>query len=49
MEKPVNHLRALARVAWVKKSELSQYVMGLEILDCEDFWRLEPASSKKSR
>jgi hypothetical protein len=48
IEKPGNQQRALARVAWVKKSEPSQVLMGLEILDCEDFWGLESASAKKS-
>ena len=42
IEKPRNQLRAHARVAWVKKHELFQFLMGLEILDCEDFWGLEP-------
>ena len=40
IEKPVNKLRTLALVAWVKKSEASQFLLGLEILDCEDFWGL---------
>ena len=40
IEKPRNKLRTLARVAWVEKSEASQFLLGLEILDCEDFWGL---------
>jgi hypothetical protein len=47
IEKIGNERRALARVAWVKKSEPSRYLIGLEILDSEDFWGLEPGSSKK--
>jgi PilZ domain-containing protein len=47
IEKPGNQLRTLARVAWVKKGEPSQYLMGLDILDCEDFWGLDLASPKK--
>ena len=47
IENPGNQLRTLARVAWVKKGESSQFLMGVEILDCEDFWGLDLASSKK--
>jgi len=47
IEKPGNQLRTLARVAWVKKVELSQFLMGFNILDCEDFWGLELALPKK--
>lgn len=47
IEKPGNQIRALARVVWVKKSAPSQFLMGLEVLDCEDFWGLEPASPVK--
>jgi hypothetical protein len=51
IQRPQNSRRALARVAWVKKGEPSQFLMGLEILDCADFWGLESASvaKKKSR
>jgi hypothetical protein len=49
IEKPGNKLRTLARVAWVKKGESSQFLIGLEILDSEDFWGLAPAPSKKRR
>ncbi len=47
IEKPGSQLRTLARVAWVKKGEPSQFLMGLDILDCEDFWGLDLASPKK--
>jgi len=47
IEKPGNQLRTLARVAWVKKGESSQFLIGLEILDCEDFWGLDSAAPKK--
>ncbi|HYL13976.1 MAG TPA: PilZ domain-containing protein [Terriglobales bacterium] len=49
IEKPGNRVRTLARVAWVKKTELSQFLIGLEILDCEDFWKLELTALKKLR
>jgi hypothetical protein len=39
-----SQLRTLARVAWVKKSGPSQFLMGIEILDYEDFWGLESSS-----
>ena len=48
IEKPGNRLRTLARVAWVKKGEPSQFLVGLEILDCEDFWGLESDSTVKN-
>src|SRR5216684_2022967 len=38
IQRPGNELRTLARVAWVKETAPSQFLMGLEILDCEDFW-----------
>ena len=47
IEKPGNQLRTLARVAWLKKGEPTQFLMGLDILDCEDFWGLDLASPKK--
>jgi hypothetical protein len=47
MEKPGNQLRTLVRIAWAKESEPSNFLIGLEILDCEDFWELELASPKK--
>jgi PilZ domain len=47
IEKPGNQEKTLAQVAWVKKGEPSQFLMGLEILDCEDFWGLESASPVK--
>jgi len=39
IQKPQSTLRALARVAWVKQTEQSQFLIGLEILDCLDFWK----------
>jgi hypothetical protein len=47
IEKPGNQLRTRARVAWVKKGESTQFLMGLDILDCEDFWGLDLTSPKK--
>jgi hypothetical protein len=44
IEKPENRMRARARVAWVKKNATLQFVVGLEILDCGDFWELEKLS-----
>jgi hypothetical protein len=46
IEKPGNQLRTLAMVVWVKKGEPCQFLIGLDILDCKDFWGLESASSK---
>jgi hypothetical protein len=43
IEKPGNHRRTLVRVAWVMKNAPSEFLMGLEILDYEDFWNLELA------
>jgi hypothetical protein len=43
IEKPGNHQRTLVRIAWVKKNAPSEFLMGLEILDNEDFWNLELA------
>jgi len=39
VQRPQAPLRALARVAWVKKTAAFQFRIGLEILDCEDFWK----------
>ena len=49
IEKPENRLRARARVAWVKKIAPLQFVVGLEILDCGDFWELEKNAPRKAR
>jgi len=43
IEKPGNHQRTPVRVAWVKKNTPSEFLMGLEILDNDDFWNLELA------
>ncbi len=40
VQRPGDQRRALAKVVWVAKSELYQFLVGLEILDCEDFWGL---------
>ena len=45
---PHNTQRAFARVVWAKRLAASQYLIGIEILDCENFWELEgttPAAS----
>jgi len=49
IEKPGNRLRTLARVAWLQKGEPTQYLMGLDILDHDDFWGLLEAPPKKKR
>lgn len=49
VEKPGKRIRTLARIAWLKKGEPTQFLMGLDILDCEDFWELDPSSPKKRR
>lgn len=49
IEKPVSALRALARIAWSKKTGFSEYLVGLDILDADDFWKLELTSPKKKR
>jgi hypothetical protein len=49
IQKPGNQLRAQARIAWVKTNAPSQTLIGLEILDCRDFWGLESASTRKKR
>lgn len=46
IEKPGDRQRTLARVAWLKKGEPTQFLMGLDILDCEDFWGLDLASTE---
>lgn len=46
IQKPANQLKTFARVAWVKKAKASQFLIGLEILECEDFWKLELAAAK---
>jgi len=49
IEKPGSRLRVQARVAWVKKKAPLQFVVGLQILDCEDFWELEKSPPSKAR
>jgi len=38
IQKPQSKLRAYARIVWVRKNAPSQYLIGVEILDCENFW-----------
>jgi hypothetical protein len=49
IQKPVGDLKALARIAWSKKTGFSQFLVGLDILDAEDFWKLESASPTSKR
>jgi hypothetical protein len=49
IQKPVSELKALARIAWSKKTGFSQFLVGLDILDAEDFWKLESTPSKTKR
>ena len=49
IQMPVSELKALARIAWSKKLGFSQFLVGLDILDAEDFWKLESTSSKSKR
>ena len=44
-----NHRQALGKVAWVRKNGLSEFLMGIELLDGEDFWGLEPTPPEKKR
>ena len=41
IQKPQSPLRAFARIVWVKRSTASHYLLGIEILDCENFWESE--------
>jgi len=47
VQRPRSALRALAWVTWVKETEPSQFLIGIEILDCEDLWKLELAALRK--
>jgi hypothetical protein len=52
IQKPTNPLRSLARVAWVKKTGPAQFLIGLDILDHENFWGaniLSPVRIRKPR
>ena len=40
IESPPNPQRSLARVAWVKPAGRTRYLIGLEIVDHENFWGL---------
>jgi len=44
LQKPTNPARSLARVAWVKRTGISQFLVGLDILDHENFWNVESLS-----
>lgn len=47
VQKPQSQLRAYARVTWVKTTETAQTFIGIEILNCEDFWNFELAGHKE--
>lgn len=49
IQKPVSELKALVRIAWSKKTGFSEFLVGLDILDAEDFWKLESTTSKKDK
>jgi hypothetical protein len=49
IQKPVSDLKALARIAWSKKTGFSEFLVGLDILDAEDFWKLESTPAKSKR
>ncbi len=44
---PSNPQRSLTRVAWVKRAERAGFIMGLEILDHDDFWGFESLTAPK--
>lgn len=46
IRKPQTRQQALARVAWLRESAPSAFLIGLEILECEDFWELERSAPK---
>jgi hypothetical protein len=48
VQRPQNPQRAFARIVWAKQTAVSQYLIGIEILDCEDFWELETSSPTPS-
>lgn len=45
IQKPQSKLRAYARIVWVKRNTPSQYLIGVEILDCENFWESDDVPS----
>jgi len=49
IQKPTNQQKALAQVAWAKATELAQFVIGLEILESEDFWGLSQRSRLETK
>jgi hypothetical protein len=46
LQRPRIPLRALAWVVWEKNTGPSQFLIGVEILDREDFWKSELAASE---
>jgi hypothetical protein len=44
---PQSAHHAPGRVAWVRKTGAVEFQIGLEILGCTDFWKLEQQSSKR--
>jgi hypothetical protein len=40
IERADNRQQGRARVVWVKKTPSLRYLVGVEILECEDFWEL---------
>ena len=49
IERPHSGLRTLARVAWVKEIARSQFLIGLRLLDNENFWGLSAPVLSQSR
>jgi hypothetical protein len=41
IERADNRQLARARVVWRKQGSSSKYLIGVEILDCDNFWTLE--------
>jgi hypothetical protein len=44
IQKTQSPLKVFARIVWVKRGAASQYLLGIEILDCENFWESEDTS-----
>ncbi len=40
IQKPMSPLRALAKVAWVKRNGIAEFLMGLDLVEDENFWEL---------
>lgn len=41
IERADNRTQTRARIIWVKKQQSSRYLLGVEILNCLDFWTLD--------